>query len=115
MTDIQLSSIEAYLLEQKQQILHRTKSKQREAVDQTDHPSEDVEAASLDASVSLNFQLQERDHRLLLSIERVLRKIKEGAYGTCGSCGDTIAPKRLEARPFSDLCIECQQNLEELN
>src|SRR3954451_18979288 len=38
---------------------------------------------------------------------RALQKLDEGTYGTCDSCGQPIAPARLEFSPESVLCIGC--------
>jgi DnaK suppressor protein len=40
-------------------------------------------------------------------VERALEKIDEGTYGRCDSCGQPIAPRRLEAVPESTLCVQC--------
>ena len=43
----------------------------------------------------------------LLDIDAALDKLEDGAYGRCESCGDEIAPARLEAMPAARLCISC--------
>jgi RNA polymerase-binding protein DksA len=45
--------------------------------------------------------------REIASVQRALRRIEDGTYGTCVRCGDEIAPARLEARPEAALCIDC--------
>ena len=40
-------------------------------------------------------------------IQSVLAQIKAGTYGTCVSCGESIAPKRLEAMPQATRCVAC--------
>jgi RNA polymerase-binding protein DksA len=40
-------------------------------------------------------------------IARALDQIKNGTYGICIDCGDTIPMARLEAYPFADRCIRC--------
>ncbi len=40
-------------------------------------------------------------------IRAALARIREGTYGECAQCGDPIAPKRLEALPYTNTCIEC--------
>jgi DnaK suppressor protein len=42
-----------------------------------------------------------------VDVERALVKLDEGTYGTCDSCGREIPPERLEARPWSVLCVAC--------
>jgi DnaK suppressor protein len=39
--------------------------------------------------------------------ERALAKLDEGTYGICDSCGEPIAPARLEAMPDVTLCVTC--------
>ena len=45
--------------------------------------------------------------RELEQIAAAQRAIAEGSYGTCTSCGEQIAPGRLEARPASTRCVRC--------
>jgi DnaK suppressor protein len=40
-------------------------------------------------------------------IARALDQIKNGTYGVCSDCGETIPMARLEAYPFADRCIRC--------
>lgn len=40
-------------------------------------------------------------------IDAALQRIKDGEYGLCTSCGEPIAPKRLENDPATPLCIDC--------
>ncbi len=41
----------------------------------------------------------------LREVEHALSKFDSDTYGTCESCGQPIAPARLEARPEARLCI----------
>lgn len=38
-------------------------------------------------------------------VERALGKLDDGTYGTCETCGEPIAPARLEAMPAARYCI----------
>lgn len=42
------------------------------------------------------------------SLNLSLRRLDEGTYGICESCGDPIPPKRLLARPEATMCLDCQ-------
>jgi DnaK suppressor protein len=44
-------------------------------------------------------------------VARAVQKLDEGTYGMCDSCGNPIAPARLEAVPESVLCIDCASKL----
>jgi len=45
----------------------------------------------------------------LAEIEHALQKFEEGTYGLCDSCGQPIAPERLEALPQASLCVKCKE------
>lgn len=44
---------------------------------------------------------------MLGDVERALAKLEDGTYGYCDRCGTRIPDERLEARPWSVLCIDC--------
>jgi len=51
---------------------------------------------------------QQQARAQLGSIEQALHRIASGDYGICEDCGETIAFARLQAQPFTSLCIDCQ-------
>jgi DnaK suppressor protein len=57
----------------------------------------------------MDYTLEDNSEAVLAAIEKALRKIDEGAYGTCERCGNPIDPARLEALPYAELCIECKR------
>jgi RNA polymerase-binding transcription factor DksA len=44
----------------------------------------------------------------LRDVERALKRLEDGAYGTCEACGCTIDDERLEAVPAAAYCVEHQ-------
>lgn len=48
------------------------------------------------------------------NVSHALERIEDGTYGVCKQCHKNIDPDRLEALPETGLCIDCQQELEEL-
>ena len=50
--------------------------------------------------------LGEDAERLLRQIEAALQRLEEGTYGICEVCGREIGEERLEAIPFTTLCID---------
>lgn len=59
-----------------------------------------------------NFGKSSGDRRILLLISEALSRIDDKSYGKCTNCESVIGPKRLEAVPWTRLCIECQGLLE---
>ncbi|HLD30020.1 MAG TPA: TraR/DksA C4-type zinc finger protein, partial [bacterium] len=53
------------------------------------------------------FELSDKEKTLLENINRALRKIDEGNYGACESCGEKITDKRMEALPHTRYCMKC--------
>jgi DnaK suppressor protein len=46
---------------------------------------------------------------LLRLIEAALTRMQEGSYGVCAVCGNPITPRRLDALPWTEYCLRCQQ------
>ena len=57
-------------------------------------------------------RLAEAESRELAHIQYALEKMNEGTYGKCESCECQIPKARLEALPFSTLCVECKRRVE---
>jgi DnaK suppressor protein len=45
-------------------------------------------------------------------IDEALQRIEQGTYGTCEECGGSIPKLRLNAIPFTPVCIKCAEALE---
>jgi len=71
------------------------------------------DAANDGAQNELNSQLAALESRELWQVERALELIREGRYGICEICEQTIPITRLKALPFISLCISCQRMQEE--
>lgn len=68
--------------------------------------------ASEERDREINFILGDREREKLQSIESALARIDDGSYGICENCESEIAPGRLDAMPFSRLCVSCQAEQE---
>ena len=49
-------------------------------------------------------------HTLRL-IDAALDRVAAGEFGTCLACGEPISNRRLNAIPWAEYCIGCQENL----
>ncbi len=47
-------------------------------------------------------------------VNRCLQRIEAGQYGNCAICGKDIETNRLRAIPYSELCMECELNNEDM-
>lgn len=60
----------------------------------------------------LNSQLASLESRELAMVERALKSLRAGHYGRCESCEKAIPIARLQALPYTTLCINCQRERE---
>ena len=71
-----------------------------------------AETATATLDREIDYTLEENSVRMLNAIDAALKRVDEGTYGTCTSCGRPIAQARLEAYPWASLCIECKREAE---
>ena len=57
-------------------------------------------------------ELDSVEAKELLQVKFALRRLENGEYGTCASCGATISEARLEALPYANICIDCAKEAE---
>src|SRR5436309_15033111 len=77
-----------------------------------DSAGDTADAAFDTGSEEIASQLAELEAKELRQIERALVKIKHGNYGVCEGCQTKIPVARLNALPYSTLCVKCQQEME---
>jgi DnaK suppressor protein len=78
----------------------------------TDSPGDSADAAFESGSDEMASQLAEIDARELSQIERAMVRLKQGTYGICEGCQDKIPVGRLNALPYTTVCIDCQREME---
>jgi DnaK suppressor protein len=67
-----------------------------------------ADQASGNNEVHIQLKLKQTDAKILQAIEEALQRIEHGTYGVCRDCGGAIAPARLEAIPWTRVCITCK-------
>lgn len=68
-----------------------------------------VDQASDDNEVHVNLRLLQIDAKLLRAIEAAIERIENRTYGTCTICEQEISVARLQAVPWSSVCIACKE------
>lgn len=81
------------------------------SLDQEGRDSGDQSIATI--SKETLFQQNSRHRGQLRSIEAALLRIEDGTFGVCDNCSDDIAPRRLQALPWTERCLHCQEKLEQ--
>ncbi len=54
----------------------------------------------------------DRHSRLLREVKAAMARIEDGRYGLCENCEEEIAPRRLDAVPWTRYCVQCQESLD---
>jgi RNA polymerase-binding protein DksA len=70
----------------------------------------DVGTDNFGREMELNIASSENERIRL--IEEAMERIEEGSYGACSVCDGKINVERLEAVPYTRLCIECARESE---
>ena len=68
-----------------------------------------ADQASGNNEVHIALKLKQTDAKILQAIEEALWRIEKGTYGICRDCGEPIAPARLNAIPWTRVCITCKE------
>src|SRR5438477_7685158 len=99
------------LLEQKKSELSDDLAKTRNAEEETTEESTQDIADKAVSSYTREFlySLSDADRNTLLQIDQSLVRIEVGTYGQCRNCGSSISEKRLNAVPWAQLCVDCQE------
>ena len=110
LTEAQMKKFRAILEERRQSLITQArKTLESDMVLSPDDRFDEVDQASSEYMQAFSFRLRGREKFLMDKIELALRKIDDGTYGVCEECEDTIALKRLQARPEAPLCIQCKE------
>lgn len=106
-----LQPIWEYLKKLERDLLHRKKQFAKEdpfadATRLNDNASIDTEAAEQfghEQSAAMSAETE----GVLLRVRGAMKRIDEGSYGKCTSCGEMIDTDRLGIDPTAELCMKC--------
>ncbi|MBX7136958.1 MAG: TraR/DksA C4-type zinc finger protein [Oligoflexia bacterium] len=110
-----LDKFKALLEEEKRKILRHLEElsdSSEESMELGTTAGDPADIASAEINQAALQKIGKREAYLLKKIELALRKIEEGTYGECESCGEEIGVARLTARPVAQLCIDCKTEQE---
>ncbi len=65
-----------------------------------------AEASSTKLEYAKELSIEQNSVDLLRKVDWALQKIDEGIYGLCEVCGKAIPLARLDALPYTTLCVE---------
>jgi DnaK suppressor protein len=66
-----------------------------------------AEGGSLAFELEKELSVLQNSREILAMIEESLGRLDDGSYGVCDECGKPIPVARLDARPYTNLCVDC--------
>jgi len=73
-----------------------------------------ADRASLENDKNFELKTRDRARKLIMKINKAIKKIDNGTYGYCEETDEPISVKRLNARPIATLSIEAQERHEKM-
>lgn len=71
-----------------------------------------ADQASDDYERDFSLERASSEQKVLYFIDEAMKRVSDGTYGNCLSCGCQISKRRLAALPHVELCIDCQTKKE---
>src|ERR1043165_6843085 len=68
-----------------------------------------IDQSSQESDLHVRLALKQTDSKLLRAIEEAILRIDQGTYGICTDCENDIPPIRLDAVPWTRVCVECKE------
>ena len=108
-----LLKFKACLLEQRRELQHAIETASKEIRELSDPgPRDAVDVSCFHSSKESMFARSSQNRHQLRLVELALERIESGSFGTCATCEGAIGLKRLQALPWADHCIQCQEQSE---
>jgi DnaK suppressor protein len=106
---VDLAAIEARLRARREELLRLTAAHEEESQPVELDQSSVGRLTRMDAlqSQAMAAEIERRREAELARIASALERLEQGEYGYCVTCGEPIAPKRLELDTATPLCVNC--------
>ena len=106
--------VKSGLWEQQRELRHAIGKAQKEIRALADSGSSDVVDDSCgNASKEAIFTSYSQSRTQLRKVELALERISTREFGVCVACESAISLKRLQAIPWANKCLECQEQSEQ--
>jgi DnaK suppressor protein len=106
MTKAELSKYKEILEKKHAELTQVLRNREGIAIEKSPDALDEVQHA---AERELAIRNLDRESNLFRNVRLALRRLEEGAFGTCLHCEEEINPKRLAAVPWTPYCIQCQE------
>jgi DnaK suppressor protein len=107
--DNRLKQRKAALLTKLQEAARSMESRQDLIIESTADPLDHLQEMN---QRDLTIETLNRNSRVCWAVRAALKNIENGEYGLCRECGNHIPDRRLDAIPWAEYCIPCQESIE---
>jgi len=113
LTEEQIKELRELLLRRREKLLEEARRQIEDPSNVAFEGGDEIDRADLESDRFITFRIKDREAKLIKKIDYALKKMEEGSYGICESCGAPIPFERLKARPVTTMCIKCKELEEE--
>src|SRR5687768_12522566 len=105
-----LSELNIYreLLERKRDELIAASPARTPATEPGSKSGDWIDQSSQESEIHVRLALKQTDTKLLRAIEEAIHRIDQATYGICMDCENEIKTARLDAVPWTRVCIDCK-------
>src|SRR5213596_3662793 len=68
-----------------------------------------IDQSSQESDLYVRLALKQTDSKLLRAIEEAILRLDQGTYGICMDCENEIPLVRLDAVPWTRVCVDCKE------
>lgn len=79
---------------------------------QREIPQDAGDQSLIDLLEDTNLAIADIHRQELTRIDETLERLRQGQYGICEDCGETISLERLRVSPYAACCVSCQARRE---
>jgi DnaK suppressor protein len=113
-THVDIERIADNLTRRRQQIVEFLKRLDDETQELETESEQDIgDRSVLSMSKESLFERTSQQQIVLRMVEAALARVSDRSFGVCASCGDDISARRLEALPWTQYCLRCQEAVED--
>jgi DnaK suppressor protein len=68
-----------------------------------------IDQSSQESDLHVHLAMKQTDTKVLRAIEEAIHRLDQGTYGICMDCEEEIKIARLDAVPWTRVCIKCKE------
>ncbi|MGH9480458.1 MAG: TraR/DksA family transcriptional regulator [Terriglobales bacterium] len=109
-----LEQFQKKLLQKQQELMQAVARNEQDGRSADEEATQDIaDKATNSYTKEFLFHQSNNDRNQLQKVNDALARLRDGTFGECTACGEELNLKRLDAVPWAELCINCQEKVEQ--